>query len=318
MVVKAHSDHISSIQYINSMDRIVSASQDGRVCLLDLATKHCEYYHGHSKAIHTACYVTTMDYFASAGQEREIHLWSPYRQKYITSLVGHLRCVKSIVFDETHNYLISMSIDKQVIVWDPKSYERLSSVMDVEHLYRPENTFTCMLWDEERKKMLVTHSRLQAWPTRDGLKEGQGLVKHNTRSIIQVGLCNNSFGTVLTIDDAGLVLVWKLDNGMQLSAFPIKREATEKVSAAVFDNSERRLLVGTSKGRVWIYNWNSGVRLNELESDMDSEVTSLLNTMQAAKSTEVARGYTVATGWNRFVKSWPSFSLAPILGINYV
>ena len=43
------------------------------------------------------------------------------------------------------------------------------------------------------------------------------------------------------------------------------------------------------------------MRLNTLESDMDSDVTCVLNVVADAKAHDAARGQTVATGWNRHV-----------------
>ena len=37
---------------------------------------------------------------------------------------------------------------------------------------------------------------------------------------------------------------------------------------------------------------------------MDSDVSCVLNTVLASKKHEIARGNTVATGWNRFVYVW--------------
>lgn len=211
-----------------------------------------------------------------------------------------------------------MSVDKQIIVWDPKTYERLSSVHDLERMYRPEDTFTCMAWDDKLKRLLVAHSRLQSWPYRGDAKEGLGLVTHKTK--ILGGLYNSVYSVVLTVDDSGLVIVWRLDTGEQLAVWSIKHEENERISTVSFDRSERRLLVGTTQGRVWIYNWNSGVRLNELESNMDCEVSCVLNTMSAAKAMDVARGNTVATGWNKLVYIWndppDNYALKPIRTID--
>jgi WD40 repeat protein len=300
LTVKAHSDHITQIQYIKTNDKVVSASLDGKICLIDLVTKTCDYFHGHSKPVLCVCFVSAYSYMASSGQEREIQIWSPYTQKRITSLVGHTAAVKSMVFNPTHSHFITMSVDKQVIVWDPKTYERLCTVQDTQHVYRPEDTFTCMAWDDKTKRLILAHSRLQLWPYKGDTKEGWGLVLH-TETVLNV-LYNDMFKTIVTVDVSGLVILWKSDSGQQHTAWSIKHDQNERVCAAEFDRSQRRLIVGTSKGRVWLYNWNSGVRLNDLESDMDSDVSCVLNTLSTLKANEVARGHTVATGWNRLVR----------------
>jgi len=108
--------------------------------------------------------------------------------------------------------------------------------------------------------------------------------------------------------------------GDQISAWSIKHSSGETITSASFDRSGRRLLVGTSRGHVWLYNWNSGVRINELDSDMDCEVSCVLNTISAAKAMEVARGNTVATGWNRYVYIWndppDSYNLINVKKVN--
>jgi WD40 repeat protein len=309
MTVKAHSDHITQIKYINDIDKLVTTSLDSNICLIDLVTKEHVYYIGHAKSVHCVCFVSTHKYMASSGQERDIEIWNPYTQKRTTALTGHSACVKSIVFNPTHAHLITMSIDKNIIIWNPKTYERLCSVLDIEHEYRPENTFTCMEWNNRSKTLILAHSRLQIWPYRGDANEGLGLVLHKNR--ILAGLHNPSFANIVTIDESGLVIVWKLDSGEQITVWSIKHFAEEKITAAAFDKSDRRLMIGTSKGRVWLYNWNSGVRLNDLESDMDSEVSCVLNTISSAKKMDAARGHTVASGWNKHVSTSQSIA-API------
>ena len=206
-----------------------------------------------------------------------------------------------------------MSIDKQVIVWDHKTYERLCGILDTTHMYRPEDTFSCMVWDDQTRRLILCHSRLQAWPYRGDASEGLGLVLHKERIIS--ALYNEQFGNIVTVDVSGLVIVWKIDDGQQFSAWFIQHGENEMISTAHFDRSGRRLLVGTSIGHVWIYNWNSGVRLNNLEGDMDNEVTCVLNTISAAKRMEVARGHTVATGWNKFVSPLPFRNVLLVLSM---
>ena len=317
MTVTAHCDHVTQIGYVKGIDRIVSSSLDGKVCVLDPVTLDCNYFYGHSKPVLCTCYVSTYSYFASSGQEREILLWSPYTQKRITSLVGHQAAVKCMVYNCTHMHLISMSSDKEVIIWDPKTYERICSVQDT-NTYRPEDLFTAMTWDGKNKKLILAHSRLQIWPYKGEVNEGLGLVLH--KSEVMAALCNDTFGNIVTLDASGLVILWKTDTGIQQSAWSIKHDLDEKVTCAAFDKSERRLLVGSNKGRVWIYNWNSGIRLNELRSEMDSDVSCVLNTVLASKKHEIARGNTVATGWNRFVYVWhdppDSYTLSAIKKID--
>ena len=74
LVVKAHDDHVTQILYINSLDKVVSASRDRRVCLLDPVSKECNYFYGHTKSVECVCFVSEYSYMASSGQEREIQV----------------------------------------------------------------------------------------------------------------------------------------------------------------------------------------------------------------------------------------------------
>ena len=169
-------------------------------------------------------------------------------------------------------------------------------------VYRPEDTLTTMFWDEARNRLVLAHSRMVSYPYKESVKHEQGLVVHKEQLVL--ALYNANFGVVVSIDVDGLVICWNFVTGEQLSAFRVKHAADERVTTAIFDRSERRLLVGSSMGHIWIYNWNSGIRLNELTSDMQTEFSKIANTISAAKSTEAARGHTVATGWDRSLYIW--------------
>jgi WD40 repeat protein len=72
--VKAHSDHVTQIQYISSIDRVVSASRDRSVCLMDPESEECTYFYSHVKSVECMCFVSAYSYMASSGQERQIQV----------------------------------------------------------------------------------------------------------------------------------------------------------------------------------------------------------------------------------------------------
>jgi len=128
-------------------------------------------------------------------------------------------------------------------------------------------------------------------------------------------LVNMQFFQLVLVDVKGLVTVWELEDGQQTFNFFVDAPATslesQKPTAACFDNSLRRLMIGFSQGTVRLYNYSNGVLLNDLTNDSTGSILTVLATQEdfankTLKPQDAKEQYLIASGWNCVVWIWPA------------
>lgn len=52
-----------------------------------------------------------------------------------------------------------------MIIWDPKSFEMICRKMPAQ-VFRPENTFSAMMWDSHNTRLVLANTQIHVWPYR--------------------------------------------------------------------------------------------------------------------------------------------------------
>lgn len=102
------------VAYVQGIDRIVSSSSDGTVCVVHPLNHSIMCFRGHERGVQAFTFCEPNKYIASGGVERVIVLWNPYTLRRITSLRGHESCIQCIEFNKRDNHIISLSVDMEV------------------------------------------------------------------------------------------------------------------------------------------------------------------------------------------------------------
>ncbi len=98
----------------------MSGGEDGEVRVWLTASGTCEKV---LKADGPTCWVLmvafnpTGKYFASAGRDYKIHLWSVGEYEEIGVVPGHSRSIASVAFSHDGAQMVSASVDESIRVW---------------------------------------------------------------------------------------------------------------------------------------------------------------------------------------------------------
>ena len=81
---------------------------------------------------------------------------------------------------------------------------------------------------------------------------------------------------MISIDASNNIALWDMKDGNML--FKFVPENTGKITAACLDDTNRRMLIGDSEGKVQIYNFNNGQCLQVIDTLKNLEITNVIHT----------------------------------------
>lgn len=79
---------------------------------------------------------------------------------------------------------------------------------------------------------------------------------------VRSALFNSVFGVVVSVDEAGTVCTWDMATGAREGRFT-KAHMESRVTSAVFDTNQRRLVTVADDGSVRMWNFNNGSLLRQ-------------------------------------------------------
>jgi WD40 repeat protein len=101
---------------------LASGSQEGQICLWDLATLHqVSRFRAHQALVYGLAFSPDSKLLATGGADQIIHLWEAGTTNKLRSLKGHLHEVRSVEFSSDGRLLISASKDGTAKLWKLES-----------------------------------------------------------------------------------------------------------------------------------------------------------------------------------------------------
>lgn len=300
---KYHTDWVTKVDYVPELQAMVTCGLDGEVNMCDININNRKSGREgddkpgppvrlHKKGLYCFCWCKKHKFFASAGLDRQIVIWNGFTQKAMNHLIGHNAPIIEILCNEAQSQLISMSIDKVVKVWDIRNYRCIQTFTDKTE-YRPEDSLTCMAFDEEASNLLMCSSVLNVLP----LHMKAETSKTHVAPIVGV-LYNDVFQQIISGDSLGSVCVWDARTGkLQFDFKSADRES--KLTCMAFDESKRRLYTGGEDGVVKLWNFSSGQLLQSYTMPQPSELTDLLWAREGPNT------FVVGLAWDRRIYVWP-------------
>ena len=266
---------------------IIAAGSNGHICVVSFEQRRIfHFYNQHRLSVKTLAWCGRQNnMLASAGLDREIHLWRPVAIRHgkptlAGALPGHGAGVVKMVFHEQRDVLLSLDSTCVTLMWDLSSKTLLSRMNPLSQNPFDISARVNLIMVNQRTRHLITATNhLKHWAVRM-LDLGAGvhqLIQHTSEVMIM--LYNDTFDLVLTGDRNGLVSLWSGKSGEQIFKFYCE-EVPETyglpaMSTAAFDISKRRLIIGWNQGSVQVYNFSNGTILRTLATDSTMRVTAV-------------------------------------------
>ena len=283
-----HSDWVTCIKYVQDMNCVIAGSLDKLISITDAEDRvPLKVLQGHQKGVICVDWSGLYKVVCSGGQDKKIILWNPFSCRSIATLSGHEASVVSVVVSDQDNMIFSLDERKNVRIWDIRNHRCLQSISD-KTLY-PDNTLASLLYDAKRKQCVTGNQSLKVWKIQITI-----LGKAGHSDPVQRVLYNPTFQEAISGDQAGTLVVWFIPTGRMRFKWS-KAHGEDQLTAMAFDKAKRKLISGSDKGEVKVWNWNSGAVLTRLKRHTHQEITAIAHSCGA-----LFKNILVA-GWDRDV-----------------
>ena len=326
----AHTARVTALCHLSCLqsDQLATASMDNRLGFIDVGTGVAVNYlncdaSGHKKGVVDMSWSVEDKFLVTCcGSERHATLWNPYTTLPIAQLKGHSASITAVRACDRKRQVFTLS-EKAISIWDVRTNALLQAIPLDKDGHTAADRIHDMMYCEQVDCLVTASTSLVHWPTKERLKEKEP-VHFSHGAPLCAALYNRQFEVCVSVDATGTVKVWG-PSGALLSQFcsllPSEQDGgtmdglsmsddAVQVSAASYDESNRRLLTGNSDGHVRMWNFSSGQLLqtfapvaeDDLDEDDDGEreIAALLHFESASGD----KKQVLATGWDGRVSVW--------------
>lgn len=250
----SHSDMVTDLLYVDSLESLFSASMDRTIRIWDVHTgKFLRVLKGHYKGVRSLAYSKSYRILVSAGFDYEACVWNPFVERLTFRLQGHAAPLcRADIADGSHQ-IITVDEVGIVKVWDMRKFECLQT------LNTPDPIVSDLCVAESYKSFFVGGRRLFRF-CYEGFRHANLADDHEVSCV----LYNETFAHFVTACGP-LVKIWDAKTGKILKTY--RNFVSEGViSSLCLDDRERKLILGTDSGEVKVFEYLNGAKMKELES----------------------------------------------------
>lgn len=128
--ITEHSSTISSANYNQEGNKVITSSWDKTVKIIDMTNRNCTHTIQNDQCVCVAKFSPDGKYIISGGQDGQVHIYNALTYAEIKCFNGYTHWVKSANFSPDGRFLITASAH-QIIIWDLLTMNRLETIPEV-------------------------------------------------------------------------------------------------------------------------------------------------------------------------------------------
>ncbi|KAL4216663.1 WD repeat-containing protein 49 [Mactra antiquata] len=243
-----------------------------------------------------------LNLIATAGVNHQVCLWNPYVVSKPNGILrGHMASVVQVQFIKSRGQLISFSKDKVLRIWDVQlqvCIQRLAGMFP-----KGPEVHSSLFFDEckdrhgvERNRLFITFNyQLTYMEMKAEIKDR---IMSHEKPVVSA-LYNSVYNQVISICQAGTMIMWMIDTGQKVKQFA-GCHGNAEVTCLTQDPTETRLLTGSTDGtvKIWDFNGNAYHVLN-CSGGQPADICQVLYLKRSI----------VAVGWTKYVTVFRDTSL---------
>jgi WD40 repeat protein len=242
-----HKDLVRSIQVIEDLNKLISASNDKTIKIWDLKSGEClETLKDHSWLV-TSVLIYKNNKFISGSYDKTIKIWDLERLECIETLNNNSGVRSLLLLSD--EILASGLYDGTINIWN------LNEKKIVKSIKAHEDWILCLIKSKDSSKLISgsADSKIKIWDSNNFqlLKELTG----HSRTIYYSKMLNDE--TILSGSGDETIKIWKIDSGECLRTLYFN----ECVRCVETFNDDKMLIIGTGTGDVIIYDLNKNEEL---------------------------------------------------------
>jgi len=259
---RVHSNWITQIMYVPSLQYLVSASQDSKISLYNIATREeVRSYTAHAFGVNAFAYSTMYRTMFSVGAERVVYVWNVIGCTTVTKMLGHLAPIISVTIRENYNQLVTQSSDHVVRIWDAQLYHAVQTIDCCLMGLTGHYPLALATAHPTSSSLIVCTHQPMEWPMRQYDPDGQKITSHETPLVGAVFVAQ--WSQVVSVSMDSVVNVWDLNTGLISLKFMIDTQGYARIVSVSIDDTCRRLITGHIDGTVCTWNTSNGECLSE-------------------------------------------------------
>ncbi|KAK7096335.1 hypothetical protein V1264_005639 [Littorina saxatilis] len=211
-----------------------------------------------AQGVNSFDYNDHLNLIATAGVNNHVCLWNPYVVfKPNGVLRGHMTSVIQVQFIKNRGQLISFSKDKVLRIWDVQlqvCIQRLAGIFP-----KGPEVYSTLFYDEgkdrqgqERNRLFITFN--YQITVLDMKTEVKDRIMSHEKPVVS-GLYNNVYNQVVSVCQAGTLVMWIVDSGQKVKQFN-QVHGNSEVTCLAQDQSQTRLYTGSTDGTVKVWDFN--------------------------------------------------------------
>ena len=288
MTFTSHSDELTKLRYIPSIESLLSSSWDCTLAITDLATgKVAVRLDGgeqgaerHNKGVIDFAFNHSLRMIGSVSSEREALLWNPFLDTPIGVLRGHMALLQSIAFDEIDNVVITLDHDNVVKLWDLRTYNCLQTIttsVSLEGTGQNSLNLNAVLYDSNTSCLVAAGPRLLSWKVQRANSHFPATHLGHIESVVSMTYVPST--RTLVTSDANTMMTWDVRTGKRELLWDCNPEdnVASCVSAFAMDMRNRRVLIGTARSGLKVVNYRNAQSLRDTTYTGSSEASHVVH-----------------------------------------
>lgn len=288
-----HKDWVTKVEYCHDLNALISASSDGTVKITEVLNRAQTkmVLKGHKRGVTSFAWCSYMDVLATCGLERHLNVYNPGYPAPIFKLYGHTAQVIDVVSGGQSQF-ISIDAEQVIKVWDVRTIKCIQTISAFKN--DPAFNAFSIAFDDEKACMVVGDFGVVKWPVAvNPVVQG---TSHDTP--ISDVVYNEPFNLVISCDESSTVRVWDAITGKAVYFFT-EAHGRSKITSLALDDLGRRLVTGAQDGSVKVWNYSTGVCLQNCIPTCNAEVAGVIYARDPLLKA------VVAGGWSRRITLWP-------------
>lgn len=256
--LKAHQDHIISVDFSPNNQHILTGSKDFSAKLWDIHGTTLQTLQGHQGFVTSVCFSSTGNFMLTGSRDKTAKLWS-IKGKLLATFRGHTKGITKVMFFPVSNRIMTASLDGTCKIWDLKGniIQNFNTgiVYDFDISKDGQQIFTAQarkaqLWNLEGKVIQTFDN---------AFKKQEGIMV-NTLTILEDKL--------ITGDNYGQIIIWN-HKGKVVKKIPTFVNSIRKVAVS----PDKNIVANGGKGGV-VAIWDTKGKLLKQFAEVITDKTS--------------------------------------------
>jgi serine/threonine protein kinase len=208
-------------------------------------------YRQHSDAIRALAWSPDGDKLASAGEDRQVHVWQALSGKPIFTYQQHTRAVNALAWSPNSRYLASASNDYGVHIWQAASGKSLRCYQEHTHWVQ------ALSWSSDGRLIASGDAahQIHLWDAHSGQRNR--LYQDHKEGILALAFSPDA-RLIASADQGGEIHLWEVASGVVRA---VLKGHTRAVNALAFSPDSKQLASASSDRTVALWETTGGKQI---------------------------------------------------------